>query len=85
MDTPLRLRRRDVTIYIGTLRKVKSDQKGESCCLCAAVVMCLYMCRWRRTLDFDFWDLGRVSHLEEENNGSQLAGACKASRSYLRV
>lgn len=43
------------------------------------------MCRWRRTLDFDFWDLGRVSHLEEENNGSQLAGACKASRSYLRV
>lgn len=34
------------------------------------------MCRWRRTLDFDFWDLGRVSHLEEENNGSQLAGAC---------
>ena len=47
----------------------------------------VYMCRWRRTLDFDFWDLGRVSHLEDrcENNGSQLVGAFKASGSYLRV
>ena len=45
----------------------------------AAVVMCVYVCRWRRTLDF--WDLGRVSHLDDscENSRSQHGGDLSTS------
>ena len=45
----------------------------------AVVVMCVYVCRWRRTLDF--WDPGRVSHLDDscENNRSQHGGDLSTS------